>query len=220
MQQAVRGTTKLVLLSLADRADENSRAWPSCARVVADTGLDRKTVLKAIKEIIEAGLMIDTGVRIGQGSRVFQLVGVAHREALEPIPKTGYPKNGTGPKNGMPTYPKNGTSTYPKNGIQNLSGNQSRNRSVVKRKATQVPADFTVTDDMLSWASQNTPTIDPVRETPKFVDHHRAKGSTFKDHIAAWRNWMRNAVKFQQPVSRGTNGREAMYQAMRELCDD
>lgn len=197
MQQAVRGTTKLVLLSLADRADENSRAWPSCARVVADTGLDRKTVLKAIKEIIEAGLMIDTGDRIGQGSRVFQLVGVAHREALEPIPKTGYPKNGTGPKNGMPTYPKNGTSTYPKNGIQNLSGNQSRNLSGAKAKrATPIPEDFTPTDKMTEWAKTDCPSINPSRETQKFIDYHAAKGSVFKNHQAAWRNWMRRAQEY------------------------
>lgn len=196
MQHAVKGTTKFVLLSLADRADEQARAWPSCARVVADTGLDRKTVLKAITELMDAGLVADTQERVGQGTRVLQLVGVQHREA---VPKTGYPKNGTGTENGMPTGPKNGTSTYPKNGIQNLPRNQSKNLSRGAKRATAIPEDFSVTEEMADWAKANAPSIDPYAETARFVDYHTAKGSTFKDHRAAWRNWMRKAVEYSKP---------------------
>jgi hypothetical protein len=33
-------------------------------------------------------------------------------------------------------------------------------------------------------------------EVPKFRDHHRAKGSLFRDHDAAFRNWMRRAKEW------------------------
>lgn len=33
-------------------------------------------------------------------------------------------------------------------------------------------------------------------ETESFLDHHTAKGTLFSDWSAAWRTWIRNAVKF------------------------
>jgi hypothetical protein len=37
------------------------------------------------------------------------------------------------------------------------------------------------------------------REWPRFRDHHRAKGSLMADWGAAWRTWVGNANRFQQP---------------------
>ena len=68
---------KLVLLSLCDRASEEHCAFPSVARLVEDTEIDRKTVLKIIDELIEDGLIIDTGERKGRTKqvKVYQLLG-------------------------------------------------------------------------------------------------------------------------------------------------
>lgn len=38
--------------------------------------------------------------------------------------------------------------------------------------------------------------LNPHKECAAFRDHHVAKGSIFKDWQAAFRNWMRNSVKF------------------------
>ncbi len=75
---------KLVLLSLADRASEDHCAYPSMARLVEDTEMDRKTVLKIIDELIEDGLIIDTGERKGRTKqvKVYQLLGVKGRETI------------------------------------------------------------------------------------------------------------------------------------------
>ena len=75
---------KLVLLSLADRADEHHCAYPSMSRLVEDTEMDRKTVLKIIDELIDDGLIIDTGERKGRTKqvKVYQLVGVKGRETV------------------------------------------------------------------------------------------------------------------------------------------
>lgn len=70
------------------------------------------------------------------------------------------------------------------------------------KRATQAPNEFSITDEMNSWLIENKITIDPVLETEKFLDYHRSKGTTFKDWISAWRNWMRNSMKF----SNGSNG--------------
>lgn len=66
--------------------------------------------------------------------------------------------------------------------------------SAPKRASRKCPDSFTVTDDLVAWAQGESPGVDLARETAKFRDH------TFKNAIsdwpAAWRNWIRGAVKF------------------------
>ncbi|MFV5507279.1 helix-turn-helix domain-containing protein [Acinetobacter sp. 197] len=87
-KQKPGGSTKplkrLVLLSLADRAGEDHCAYPSVARLVEDTEMDRKTVLKIIDELIQDGLIEDTGERKGRTKqvKVYRLVGVNGRETV------------------------------------------------------------------------------------------------------------------------------------------
>lgn len=45
--------------------------------------------------------------------------------------------------------------------------------------------------------------IDLQAELANFLDHHTARGTVFKDWQAAFRTWLRNAVKFGQ---RGAGG--------------
>ena len=114
---------RLVLLSIADRAGENHTAWPSIERLAADTVLDKKTVQKVILELIESGLIADTGERVGvtKRVRVLKLIGVSdrheltqNRDHLKQSPKSTVntpknrivksPQNGMTPK--MRTFPK------------------------------------------------------------------------------------------------------------------
>lgn len=81
---SIKPLKKLVLLSLADRASEDHCAYPSVVRLVEDTEMDRKTVLKIIDELIEDGLIVDTGERKGRTKqvKVYQLMGVNGRETV------------------------------------------------------------------------------------------------------------------------------------------
>jgi hypothetical protein len=76
-----------------------------------------------------------------------------------------------------------------------------------RSRATTAPAEFSVTPEMAAWARANTPQIDAATETENFLDHHRAKGSAFKDWPAAWRTWMRNAVRFQPRATQSAMNR-------------
>ena len=84
-------TQRLILLSLADRAGEHHTCYPSNKRLAEDTMLNLKTVQKSVCELIELGLIADTGEREGHTKqvRVLQLIGVDSRECNEP-------KNGLG----------------------------------------------------------------------------------------------------------------------------
>ena len=112
---------KLILLSMADRADEETLCYPSIDRLVADTCLNKKTVQAGILKLIELGFIRDTGERKGATGRVrvFAL---------------NVTENGNVPKIG--NIPKNGVLNDPKNGIQNLSVNQLYNQEREKPAAT------------------------------------------------------------------------------------
>lgn len=130
---------RLVLLALADRAGESHKCYPSIKRMVKDTLLNRKTIIKVLDEL-EAGSFIKfTGEITGNGVKVYQLIGVMGREEDSVTSaKNGTSANngtssnfGTGSKNGTSTNigtatsPKNGTETSTNIGTQNLSRNLS-----------------------------------------------------------------------------------------------
>lgn len=76
------------------------------------------------------------------------------------------------------------------------NGATSSGRAKPRKPETLLPDDFTVTDEMKAWfAEQDWARFvtHPGVETQNFMDHHRAKGSKFRDWTAAWRTWMRNA---------------------------
>ncbi|MDC5578933.1 helix-turn-helix domain-containing protein [Acinetobacter baumannii] len=130
---------RLVLLALADRAGESHKCYPSIKRMVKDTVLNRKTVIKVLDELEAISLIRFTGEITGNGVKVYQLIGVMGREENDlTSPKKGTSTNngtssnfGTGSKNGTSTNigtatsPKNGTETSTNIGTQNLSRNLS-----------------------------------------------------------------------------------------------
>jgi hypothetical protein len=99
-KKRLKSTEKLVLLSMADRAGEDHKCYPSIARLAYDTGLNRKTVTSVLKRLRDAGIIGKTGRMVGPNMSVpeYQLNGVQGREddAEFTVPKNGHsPKAGT-----------------------------------------------------------------------------------------------------------------------------
>ena len=111
-KQRVKGNDKLILLSLADRANETNRAWPSLHRLAFDTCLNIKTIKDGIKRLEAQGLITIHKEQKGDGrfsNNIYSLVGVDNREhqkavedttkarkrATDHSPKTGHQKRAT-----------------------------------------------------------------------------------------------------------------------------
>jgi hypothetical protein len=67
------------------------------------------------------------------------------------------------------------------------------------KRATRIPDDFAITDEMRRWAiEQGSSAIQVERETEKFMDYWRAvagsKGVKL-DWPATWRNWIRRGIE-------------------------
>ena len=91
-KQQIRPSHKLILLSLADRAGADDTAWPSKKQLEFDTGIERKTVMDALRQLETVGLIEDTGSRKGPTRQVpvYRLVGVIHREDKGDQKRTPY----------------------------------------------------------------------------------------------------------------------------------
>lgn len=77
---------KLVLLSMADRADEQHCCYPSTGRLAEDCQINKKTLFKILDELILDGVIFDTGERKGRTKQVivYRLIGVQGREQTVP----------------------------------------------------------------------------------------------------------------------------------------
>ena len=127
-------TQRLVLLSLADRAGEYHTCFPSVARITKDTKLNRKTIMKVIGELIELGLVEDTGHKKGATKQVivYRLLGIKTREDEEinstnigTVPKTEQSQNY---QETVPFLPHNSTNI----GTQNLKGTKKESNNNIK----------------------------------------------------------------------------------------
>lgn len=142
----------VVLLSMSDRASEDHTCFPSINRLASDCRMNRKTVLKIIAELIEDGLISDTGERKGRTKQVivYRLNGVNGRE--ETVPTTellddesldgNSPKDGTVPTveqfqqftQTVPTIPLNSTNVGTRNLLINLSEESKNNKNWLSLK--------------------------------------------------------------------------------------
>lgn len=149
MQGAVKGTDKLVLLALADRADEGHRCWPSTARLESDTGLYRETIHASIERLEAAGLLVVTR-RNGAGNR-YALVGVEGREDRTPkregvnrqkrSANTDRSANADQSANADSNQSANAARTSRQMPTVNLKGNLKGNLTIFGAASAALPAD-------------------------------------------------------------------------------
>ncbi|MDI1225175.1 helix-turn-helix domain-containing protein [Acinetobacter sp.] len=209
---------KLVLLSLADRASEDHCAYPSMSRLVEDTEMDRKTVLKIIDELIEDGLIQDTGERKGRTKqvKVYRLMGVNGRETVPVLvhfdtenDDLNSPNNGTVPTTEqfqqfherVPTIP----SKSPNVGTRNLSKNlplESKNKK-----------DWLCLKKLRSELDQANPTVVPksIIEASWFEREKKAfelfnAGNNLCDDLLIY-HFADTLLKNRHKYDRGQNGK-------------
>lgn len=61
----VSGYARAVYINLCRRADSEGHSYPGYTRIAEDVGFSRRTVIRAVEELVEAGLLIKTTRKIG-----------------------------------------------------------------------------------------------------------------------------------------------------------
>lgn len=180
-QKCGKSSSKLVLLSIADRAGLDNCAYPSVETLSNDTELNSKTVRSAIKNLIELGLIRDTNLRKGptQQVKVYQLIGVTNQD--ETPPKTDTFKDTQKRKaTEIGRLPKTDLKV-PKNGLedtQNWVAEPINNQSL-----TCHLKDIGENNTSEKVSSENKPTKTPARKSKLATVREKTNGSAM-DHIS------------------------------------
>ena len=161
-QKTGKATTKLILLSMADRCSEDHECYPSVKRLSDDTELDRKTILKGLADLEKTGLISDTGERKGatKSVKVFRLNGVVCRHSDD----VSSPENGTANNE---SNPKSGTAKQSQNRDSLPENSSPKNGTASQEAVPFFPPSSTVFPVKLSQKRDTEPLKEPLKEPIK-----------------------------------------------------
>lgn len=194
-------TSKLVLLALADNANDAGICWPSIPKIAERCSLDVRTVYRAIATL-EGGGHATTQTRPGKAT-IYHVHPVTPDSVTGVVPLTqSHPCQKVTPDtksptpdslSGLPPSPPPSRALPPSLPPSKNRQEPSR-RAPARARSRTVPEDFEVSAEMRKWAKETCPNVDIDAQTLIFRDHE------FKDPHgnwpAAWRQWMRRAPEF------------------------
>ncbi|EAB8089452.1 helix-turn-helix domain-containing protein [Salmonella enterica subsp. enterica] len=165
---------KLVLIKLADNANDEGECWPSYQHIADQCEVSRSTVKSHIRALEDMGLLKREFRRKGElnQSNVFYLT---LDNAQQPAPESG----------GAGAAPRTYHSFEP---VKEPLGR--------KKKPSSMPEGFSPSASHQKMAEEFG--ISLQDEFDKFTDHHLSKGSKFIDWNRALNTWLRNARGFQK----------------------
>ena len=201
--------TKLLLLCLADHADDAGRCWPSFQSLANRSDMSRRHVIRVMSDLEQAGFIARAEQRPYKPT-IYQLrIPSSDTHVTSDASDTSDTHVTT-----LVTPTSLGSDTHvtrtsdiamsPEPSVNRQRTVKESSEGKPKKTLTAVPDSFDVTTDLYQWAAKELQMDRGLvdRETGKFLDHHRAKGSTMKDWGAAWKYWMRRSVEFR-PAVRG-----------------
>ncbi|EBI3276644.1 helix-turn-helix domain-containing protein [Salmonella enterica] len=165
---------KLVLIKLADNANDEGECWPSYQHIADQCEVSRSTVKSHIRALEDMGLLKREFRRKGElnQSNVFYLT----LDNAQQIP----PESG-----GAGADPR----TY--HSFEPVKEPLER-----KKKPSSMPEGFSPSASHQKMAEEFG--ISLQDEFDRFTDHHLSKGSKFIDWSRALNTWLRNARGFQK----------------------
>ncbi|ECX1032389.1 helix-turn-helix domain-containing protein [Salmonella enterica subsp. enterica serovar Montevideo] len=172
---------KLVLIKLADNANDEGECWPSYQHIADQCEVSRSTVKSHIRALEDMGLLKREFRRKGElnQSNVFYLT----LDNAQQIP----------PKSGGAGADRGGAGADPRTYHSFEPVKEPLER---KKKPSSMPEGFSPSASHQKMAEEFG--ISLQDEFDKFTDHHLSKGSKFIDWSRALNTWLRNARGFQK----------------------
>lgn len=192
------GNELVLLLSLADVADDNGR----CRFLADETDLtyaalarkarvSRSTVIRMVAKLREQGLVEHVPGVKGRPNEFRVVVPWAQSSGsnLEPNGLSGGSDSVSTATDSVSTESGFGVNPDSRTSLRRIDVN-TRGGSA---RGARIPEPFIVTKAMRDWAAREVPTVDVDSSTRVFVDYWRAatRNAMKRDWVAAWRNWLR-----------------------------
>ncbi len=200
--EALGPTERLIMLALADHANDRGRCYPSIARLCKRTGLTSRTVQSNIRKLQETGYVsIQTG--IGPGGVNVYFVTATPAGAAPPMREL-HPTSGAPPCITF-TPPLQETQLPPAVDapkpsitiIEPSEGIRAKRAQPKQPRQRQLPTGWTPSPRNIADARSKHFTDEEIEdEANKFRDYHAARAAVYADWDARWRTWLGKARKF------------------------
>lgn len=216
-----KGNDLLVLLALADNANDDGVCWPSLRYLAEKTRLHENTIRSRLKSLRGLGI-VGWDERPGSPN-VFRIntdtpIDFSTPTESVPLPTAlggeGYTQ-AVGEGYNLAVPEPSITISEPSDGEPVEESDTPSGTS----KPMPLPKPFIVTADMKTWAATHAASVDVMGETKQFVAYWRegeGKGKRRKNWSLTWMNWMRRQQtdvdrRAPKPVRRVPSNDEWMY---------
>lgn len=179
---------KLVLLLLANRADEHGECWPTQKRLALEANMSERSIRDHLKALEDAGYIDRDTKRLGHGMGS----DTTYRFRPEKFAGLSYTGEGSPIKTGEGSPIRN---------RQEPSSSETSSPRGARKRASQI-GDYALGEKELEYAFSKGMTEEQARhEFEKFHNHFTGTGGTKKDWLATWRNWVIRSLE----ITRGGN---------------
>ena len=187
---------KLVLLKLADNANDQGECWPSRQYLAEHCEMSVRSVERYITSLERMGLL-EREKRVVeniQRSNLYRLKLLAGGDTLPPGGDTPAARGGdtSAPGGATPVAHRIPIRTVNKEG----KGERADEPRSAKQKAHPMPEDFHLTDQRRQKLLDKVPGLDAEDQWEQFCNYHLARDSRFVDWDRAWGTWVGNAKKY------------------------
>ena len=184
-QETGSGTRKLVLLILANGANERGKCSLGLDGIAEQANIHRRTVITCIKDLVAGGFITSVHRGNDQGGRASNLYTLnmglsakdAHRLSANSV---GLSANSVGLSDGVAQEPKD---------------NPKKNPKTIGRKT--VPKTWKVTEAGIKFATEKGMSEEQLAEELQLFTDYEFKAAR-KDFDACWRSWCTNWKKFKR----------------------
>lgn len=221
---ALDTTNKMVMLALADNANDEGICWPSMANIMRKTGLSDRSIQRSLSFVVKLN-MLQVIIREGK-SNYYIITDPRHWCA----PTQSHPDTESPPP---PTHRRETPDTLsPRTviepSVESSGARASRSpdffdqpkpeeapdvRAAEKTKSTRtaggsrgrtLPHDWQPNDGHRKKCAAIT--LDIAKLIEEFTDYHTARGTVFKDWDAAFRTWISRAAGYGKTNQQGNAG--------------
>lgn len=179
---------KIVLLALADCANDDGHCWPGMATLAAKCSKSERTVQGMIAQLEKDGHLSRNQVP-GKGCNYY----IHPRKSCTPAE--------TAPRKNCAKPPQNLRHTPAKSAPKPSKNHQEPSKTKNALPANWHPLEFS-TGSKCREIIDGWPPGELEMQIEHFTAHHRANGNKFNDWQDAWKTWVINSRKFNRHGNR------------------
>jgi Helix-turn-helix domain len=186
------GTELLMLLAIADFADDEGNAYPSIGTLAKKCRMKQRNVNYLIKTLQESG---ELEIRIGQGPRGTNRYRInVHRLAMQSI--AGLQQGAGVQRIAHPPAKRCTTPLQPVADKPSVNHQEPSEVALPKaKKGSRLSPSWQPSPEDLAYCREKRPDLDPVETAESFRDYWIAQAGSKAvkaDWPATWRTWVRN----------------------------